>query len=380
MRSEGGATINAAAQHVRSSTLRSILRQPIRTLLTIVGIGIAIMAIVLLRAMGDGMIDQFTGVVGGLGAHLIGSEADASVDLSKIDENVIRQINLLPEVRAAEGFLTGYTNMGNLPFFIVFGYQPRGLSIREFTVVEGAPLQTNRQMLLGRVAADNLNKDVGDTLRLFNSAFEIVGIYETGVSFQDGGAVIPLRAAQRLFGQPNKVSFLSIWLEDPQDADAVIQKIETRFPTADVGKASEFVEDLSDMEMMRAGTWGISALALVVGGLGMTNTMIMSVFERTREIGVLRAVGWHKRQVLGMIVRESMTLSAIGGLAGCVVGVGGGLLLNLSPVMQGFLQLEFSVALFVQALGTATVLGIVGGVYPAWRASNLQPVEALRYE
>lgn len=380
MRSEGGATVNAAAQHVRSSTLRSILRQPIRTLLTLVGIGIAIMAIVLLRAMGDGMIDQFTGVVGGLGAQLIGSEADASVDLSNIDENVIRQINLLPEVRAAEGFLTGYTNVGDLPFFIVFGYQPRGLSIREFTVVEGAPLQTNRQMLLGRVAADNLNKDVGDTLRLFNSAFEIVGIYETGVSFQDGGAVLSLRAAQRLFGQPNKVSFLSVWLKDPQEADVVIQKIEARFPTVDVGKASEFVEDLSDMEMMRAGTWGIAALALFVGGLGMTNTMIMSVFERTREIGVLRAVGWHKRQVLGMVVRESMTLSAIGGLAGCLVGVGGGLLLNLSPIMQGFLQLEFSAGLFVQALGTATVLGIIGGVYPAWRASNLQPVEALRYE
>lgn len=380
MRSEGGATVNAAAQRVRSSTLRSILRQPIRTLLTIVGIGIAIMAIVLLRAMGDGMINQFTGMVGGLGAHLIGSEADASVDLSKIDENVIRQINLLPEVRAAEGFLTGYTSIGDLPFFIVFGYQPRGLSIREFTVVEGKPLQTNRQMLLGRVAADNLNKDVGDTIRLFNSAFEIVGIYETGVSFQDGGAVIPLRAAQRLFGQPNKVSFLSIWLEDPQQADVVIQKIETRFPTADVGKASEFVEDLSDMEMLRGGTWGIAALALVVGGLGMTNTMIMSVFERTREIGVLRAVGWRRQQVLSMIVRESMTLSAIGGLAGCVVGVAGGMLLNLSPIMQGVLQLEFSLGLFVQALGTAAVLGMVGGVYPAWRASNLQPVEALRYE
>ena len=192
--------------------------------------------------------------------------------------------------------------------------------------------------------------------------------------------MIPLRAAQRLFGQPNKVSFLSIWLEDPQQADVVIQKIETRFPTADVGKASEFVEDLSDMEMLRGGTWGIAALALVVGGLGMTNTMIMSVFERTREIGVLRAVGWRRQQVLSMIVRESMTLSAIGGLAGCVVGVAGGVLLNLSPIMQGFLQLEFSLGLFVQALGTAAVLGMVGGVYPAWRASNLQPVEALRYE
>ena len=380
MRSEGGASVNAAARHVRSSTLRSILRQPIRTLLTIVGIGIAIIAIVLLRAMGDGMINEFSNMLGGLGTHLMGSEAGASVDLSKLDENIVRRLNMMPEIRAAEGFLTGYTQIGDMPFFIVFGYQPRGLAIRKFAIVEGEPLQTNRQMLLGRVAADNLNKDVGDTIRLFESAFEIVGIYETGVSFQDGGAVIPLRAAQRLFGQPNKVSFLSVWLNEPQQAEAAIQKIEARFAELDVGKASEFTEDLSDMEMMRASTWGIAALALVVGGLGMTNTMVMSVFERTREIGVLRALGWGRRRVLGMVVRESVTLSLIGGIIGIVLGVGGGLALNASPMMEGFLQLEFSVGLFAQALGTAAVLGLVGGVYPAWRASNLPPVEALRYE
>jgi ABC-type antimicrobial peptide transport system permease subunit len=378
MRNEAGS--GRVARHVRSALLRSMLRQPIRTLLTVIGITIAVMAIVLLQAMGTGMIDEFGGVMGGLGAQLIGSEAGASVDLSKIDENVIRRLNMLPEVRAAEGFLTGYTQVGDLPVFIVFGYQPRGLAIREFAVVEGEPLRTNRQLLLGRVAAENLNRDVGDTLRLFNSAYEIVGIYETGVSFQDGGAVISLRAAQRLFGQPNKVSFLSVWLEDPEQADAVIHEIETRFPEVDVGKASEFVEGLSDMEMMRAATWGIAALALVVGGLGMTNTMIMSVLERTREIGVLRAVGWRKRRVLAMIVRESVTLAVVGGLAGTVLGVVGGLLINLSPVMQGLLQLRFSPGLYAQALGTAILLGVLGGVYPAWRASNLQPVEALRYE
>ncbi|MGC9398936.1 MAG: ABC transporter permease [Anaerolineae bacterium] len=379
MRAESGSAVKTV-RHMRSTALRNILRQPVRTLLTVVGIGIAIMAIVLLRAMGDGMITQFTDMVGGMGAHLIGSEAGASVDLSKLDENVIRRINLLPGVRAAEGFLTGYTDMGDLPFFIVFGYQPRGLALREFTIVEGEPLQTNRQIILGRVAADTLNREVGDTLRIFNSAFEVVGIYETGVAFQDGGGVVALRAAQKLFGQRNKVSFLSVWLEDPQQADVVIAEIEHNFPEVDVGKAGEFVEDISDMEMMRASIWGIAALALVVGGLGMTNTMIMSVFERTREIGVLRALGWRKRKVLGMIVRESVVLSLIGGVVGSLGGVILGLLLNLSPIIQGFLKLEFSLGLFAQALGTAVALGIAGGIYPATRAANLQPVEALRYE
>jgi ABC-type antimicrobial peptide transport system permease subunit len=379
MRAESGASVHAS-RHVRSSALRDIMRQPIRTLLTVVGIGIAMLAIVLLGAMGDGMVDMMSGMAGGMGAHLVGSERDASVDLSKIDENVVRRMANVPGVRAAEGFLTGYTALGDLPFFIVFGYQPRGLAIREFRLVEGQPLTANRQMLLGRVAAENLGKGVGQTLRIFDQAFKVVGIYETGVSFQDGGSVVSLRDAQGLFGQPRKVSFVGVWLEDPEQADSIAAEIEARFPEVSLSQASDFAEDLTDMQMMKASTWGIALMALIVGGLGMTNTMVMSVFERTREIGVLRALGWRRWRILGMIVRESVTLSLLGGAAGILLGVALGMLINLHPLIKGFLQLRYSVGLFVQALSTTLVLGILGGIYPAWRATRLQPVEALRYE
>lgn len=112
----------------------------------------------------------------------------------------------------------------------------------------------------------------------------------------------------------------------------------------------------------------------------MTNTMVMIVFERTREIGVLRALGWRRRRVLSMIVRESLTLSLLGGVGGITAGVLLGLALNLIPMMQGWVRVQYSAGLFAQALGTALVLGIVGGIYPAWRAASLQPIEALRYE
>jgi ABC-type antimicrobial peptide transport system permease subunit len=378
MRSEGG-TVNAP-RNIPFAELRNILRQPTRTVLTIIAIGIAMMAIVLLGAMGDGLVETVGGMAGGLGAQLVGMEAGASIDLSKIDEDVVQRIGTMPGVRAAEGFLTGYTAVGDLPFFVVFGYRPRGLAIREYRIVEGQPLTTNRQMILGRVAAENLNMEVGDTMRIFDRAFRIVGIYETGVSFQDGGGVVTLRDAQRLFGQPNKVSFFGIWLDDRGGAEAVIRSVEARFPEVDVSKASAFTEGVSDLQALEGMTWGISLMALVVGGLGMMNTMVMSVFERTREIGVLRALGWRRLRVLWMILRESVTLTLLGGVVGSLVGVLLGLLLNTLPVIQSWMQMKYSVGLFAQAVTTALALGVVGGVYPAWWASNLHPAEALRYE
>ena len=379
MRYEGGAPVRAS-RHVRSAALRNVLRQPVRTLLTVVGIGVAMLAIVLLGAMGEGVVDAVSGFAGGTGAQLVGIEADASVDLSKIDEGVVRRVAALPGVRAAEGFLTGYTSLGDLPFFIVFGYQPRGQGVQDFRIVDGQELTTNRQIILGRVAAENLRMGVGQTLRLFDSSYKIVGIYETGVPMQDGGSVISLRDAQNLFGQPHKVSFMNAWLEDPTRADEIAREINARFPEVSMSKTSDFAEDLGDIQMMRASTWGIASMALIVGGLGMTNTMVMSVLERTREIGVLCALGWRKHQILSMIVRESVVLSMLGGLAGVVAGVGLGLLLNTLPLLQGFVRLRYSPGLFARAVVTTLVLGVVGGVYPAWRASRLQPIEALRYE
>jgi len=369
-----------AARDVPTAALRNVLRQPTRTVLTVIGIGVALMAIVLLGAMGDGLIDTIGGLAGGLGAQLVGMEAGGSIDLSKIDEDVVQRIGTMEGVRAAEGFLTGYTSVGDLPFFVVFGYRPRGLAIREYRIVEGEPLTTNRQMIMGRVAAENLSIDVGDSMRIFDRAFRVVGIYETGVSFQDGGGVVTLRDAQRLFGQPNKVSFLGIWLQEQAAADAVIHRVEARFPEVDVSKASAFTEDVSDLQAMEAMVWGVSLMALVVGGLGMMNTMVMSVFERTREIGVLRALGWRRWRVLWMVLRESVTLTLLGGLGGSLVAVAVGLLLNTVPIIQGWFEMQYSGGLFGQALATAIGLGMVGGLYPAWWASNLRPAEALRYE
>jgi putative ABC transport system permease protein len=134
------------------------------------------------------------------------------------------------------------------------------------------------------------------------------------------------------------------------------------------------------MQMSRQAVTGIYFLTALVGSIALMNTMIMSVFERTREIGVLRAVGWGRRLVLRQVMTESLLLTIISGV------VGTGVTLGIARLFTEFATGAFANALHVtpaligQALGICVVLGVVGGLYPAWRATRFSPVEALRYE
>jgi putative ABC transport system permease protein len=119
---------------------------------------------------------------------------------------------------------------------------------------------------------------------------------------------------------------------------------------------------------------------MLVGGVVVANTMIMSIFERTREIGTLRAVGWEAKRILGQILQESLYLCAVAGVAGALFAVLLLSALTLIPVAAQFISPTWTVQTFMTAFGVALALGAVGGLYPAWRASRLRPVEALRYE
>jgi putative ABC transport system permease protein len=125
---------------------------------------------------------------------------------------------------------------------------------------------------------------------------------------------------------------------------------------------------------------GIRALALIVGGIVVANTMIMSIFERTREIGTLRALGWRRRRILGQILLESLLLCLVSAVLGSIMGVGLLSLVTMAPGVGQFVTATWSPDVFITAFVTAAVLGILGGLYPAWRASKLEPAEALRYE
>ncbi|MDX9828628.1 MAG: ABC transporter permease [Anaerolineae bacterium] len=380
LRYEGGGG-GGASPRLPGATLRNLWRRRTRTALTLLGIAVAIAAIVALTGLVDGFTDDLTAMARGSNVDLMALERDASdTGYSTIDERVGARLEAMPGVEGVAGIGFAFASTPKTPLLFLMGYNPREFGIEHFRIVEGRPLETNRQIILGRQAAETLEVGVGDTLRLLESTFRVVGIYETGVSWEEGSAVVSLRDAQRLAGRPHQVSMYGIRLRDPEQSEAVRDELNATVDEVDVSLTAEFAENLPDMQASQGLLDNISFLAVLIGGLGMLNTMLMSVLERTREIGVLRALGWRRRQVVGMILQEALALGLAGGLLGLLLGTGLAWAITLAPAVGSMMAPQYSPVLMARVLAIALGMGIAGGLYPAWRATRMSPVEALRYE
>jgi putative ABC transport system permease protein len=228
--------------------------------------------------------------------------------------------------------------------------------------------------------ANSLHRDVGDTIELSGSRFKVVGIYESKMSWEEVGGVITLRDVQSFSGRPRKVMMYAVKLVDPSQSEEIAASINQQFPEVHASLASDFVEQMPDMKTMDGMIGGISFISILIGGIGVLNTMLMAVFERTREIGVLRALGWRRRFVMTMILKEALLLGILGGLAGVLIAFGMVYLIQKEPTMGAYFNTSWDLTVFLRAGIIALVLGLLGGAYPAYRATRLQPLEALRYE
>jgi ABC-type antimicrobial peptide transport system permease subunit len=382
LRYEGGTGSKARRLPLGGMAVQSLWQRSTRTLLTVCVIGITVGAIMALEGAVNGMMTDMTDMFASGGNQIMIRQADISdTSLSAIDERVGDKIAAMPEIESVSGLMISAIVLPDSSgFMLLLGYGPNELAIRRLRIVEGESLRTNHQIILGRSMADALKKEVGDTIDLSGIRFRVVGIYESAVSWEELGGAITLRDAQVFIGRPRKVTMFAVKVRDPSRAAEMVDKINAAFPEVHAALSGDFADEMPDFEASNDMLEGISAMAIFVGGIGVLNAMLMAVFERTREIGVLRALGWRRRMVLGMILREALLMGLIGGLAGILIAFGLVELMEVVPMVGEYLTVIWSWEIFARAIGIALLLGLVGGLYPAFRATRLQPVEALRYE
>jgi putative ABC transport system permease protein len=381
LRYEGGTSGSKARRlPIGGMAVQSLWQRTTRTLLTLGVIAITVGGIMALQATVNGMLETFS-KMGGDAEIMIRQAGVADTEYSAIDERLGDKIAAFPEVANVSGMSFTATMLPDSGMiFMLIGYAPNEYTIRKLNVVEGERLTGNHQVMLGRMMSEALGLDVGDTLDVGGSRYKIVSVYESGVSWEEMGGVFSQRDVQTYMGRPRKVGLYMVKVNDPSQAEAVVAKINTEIPEVHAALSGEFVEQMPDMKNVNILLGSISFLAILVGGVGVLNTMLMAVMERTREIGVLRALGWQRSRVLRMIMTEALLLGLLGGALGIAVAFSLAYSFNAIPVYSGMLQSRWDIDIFVRAISIALFLGILGGLYPAFRATQLQPVEALRYE
>ncbi|MBI4566468.1 MAG: ABC transporter permease [Planctomycetes bacterium] len=369
--------------------VKNLLRRRVRTALSVMGVAIGIAAIVAFSAIGDGFQASLSTYFSESQAQLaIFSGNVADMAMSRVTREQKERVLAVPGVlEVSEGTFyvaasAGLRATGSLPALLLFGRAPGTRLMRKYDNGElrGRLLMKEDEILLGFLAAENLGKEPGDTLDFLERTFTVAGVYKTGATWENGGAVVHNAVIQKHLAMGDAFSLGFVYLKDLRQTERVQNDILNAVPGLSVTKATEVPDYFSDqLQYIDWFVWIVSLVAVIIGGLGVLNTMLMNVSERVREIGTLRAVGWSRPMVLWLIFSEGFLISVIGGVLGLAWGVAGAeILVHFAP--KGFIHTVYTAEIFGKAAVVAAVLGVVGSLYPAFRASRLSPIEALKYE
>jgi len=365
--------------------VKNLLRRRTRTLLSILGIALGIAAIVAFNAVGRGFRESLDRYMRSTGAEvLVVNRSAMAPEYSRISKEEVELVRALPGIEhLSPGTFTIVSGRvlkkPKIKFLTVFGRLPGDRLVEKFRAgISGRLFQADDEIILGADAARDLDLNPGDTLELFHRTLKIVGVFTSDVKFESAGCVISSSVIQQEMKMGDSVGLFWLYLQPGTDWKAIRAAIEAQCPNLAAIQTSEFTTYYNQLDYIDWFVWIVSLISVVVGGLGVLNTMLMTVSERTREIGTLRAVGWSRGQVLRLILTEGIIISVIGGCLGLLMGTfGAETLIHWAP--RG-LDTRYSALLLAEGFLIALALGFFGALYPAWQASRLSPIEALKYE
>jgi putative ABC transport system permease protein len=370
---------------------RSITRRKFRSALTTLGVVIGISTIVSLMTVAYGMRTQVKNTLNEmLGAGIIISSRTGGVDIPEYVKDIILNVS---GVKDAVPVVTTMINVGDRPVLTI-GINPEDATrLYRVSLEEGRLLRQGEKdsVIFGATTAATLGIGVNDTVTLsaqqgvVGKKFRVVGLLRAiGTGELNIGCFLTLDAAQELVNRKGYVSNILVVLEDPNLGESLEETFREMFEDANIVRQEEIMRQIDRvMSVINGVLLALGSVSLAVGALGILNTVMMSVHERRREIGMLKAVGAERWHVLFLFLSEALIISIIGGVIGCGLGLAGVYLIQwLVSIMGLNLTVPLLVApeVLIGAFLMAITIGLFAGLYPSWKAANVPPVEALRYE
>ncbi len=236
------------------------------------------------------------------------------------------------------------------------------------------------EVFLGARAAEFLAARAGGTVEIGRGTFTVGGIFKTENGFEDGGVFMPIAEAQAFFHREDTASIVAVKLRDPALGAQFKAGLEAEQAGVMALENREFSQSYNSFRILHVTAWAVGLCAFVLGGLGVANTMLLSVFGRIRELAVLRVCGFSARQVGALVIAESAVLATAGLVLGLLLGAGVLEGLARLPDLQGYMEARLTGAVLAGIVATAFGTALAGALYPAWYAARIQPAEALRYE
>lgn len=365
---------------------RNVWRRRLRTALTLCGIGMGIGAFVALVGFSRSFEHAWLEMYENAGTDL--AVVQKTFLNTNVDQSVGPTLLKIPQIARAAPMIVNMMAVTPEINTLVYGWQANTFEFSALNILQGRKFQNGKQeVMLGELLAGSLNKKVGDSLDLQGSTFTVVGIYRSGSALEAGAIIMPLDELQQLSSLVGKVTAFHIQLKpappgvSPQQWSQEAQNaVSTELPGLRAVPAAQRAANNQLVTLAHAAAWGTSLIALLVAALGIANTMAMSVFERTKEIGVLRAIGWSRRRVMALILVEAAALGAAGGLVGLLLGWLALHILAALPQTASIVASSMSALTLLDAILMAVLVGVAAGAIPAWRGAQLSPVEALRHE
>jgi putative ABC transport system permease protein len=364
----------------------NLSRRPVRSVLTALGVALAVGGFVVLVGFSQGFEQAWTTSLVERDVHMTGvPRGTVQILAASIDETTAERATHVQGVRNAAGELADMVMLPSGRPVLVVGWPPGSFLWTTLRLSGGRLPAGNRtdDVVLGQGLADTLRLRPGDGFELLGASLVVRAVFHPSGAINNNMAILSLPMLQRLLNRPGKITVLNLRLAhpgDPQSVKAVRARLEAAFPDL-IFTETRFVADSNDiLRLIRAMAWGISLIALTMGFFTVLNTLLMSVTERVREFGLLSALGWSPNRVLAMVLMEGVALTLSGSAVGIMLGIGGLWGLSHAPLLRGLVDPEIGVRLVLEACGAALLLGVAGSLYPAGRAVRIQPVEALKYE